>query len=189
MTADMVPPSPPGSSAPESAPLAPAPMPPPPRQTVTAALEVDHVSRWYGNVVAVNDISFGLGAGVTLTEVLVAIAILAVIIVPLGNALIAFLKNNDETMRRLSENQDVQLAAAYFAQDVQNIGVRNWTLPGYPLQPSVEQPGPAGSGSTSTTAASPACTRGASGASTASSAASPSSARWPTRRWNKSATG
>jgi len=31
----------------------------------TPALEVDHVSRWYGNVVAVNDISFGLGAGVT----------------------------------------------------------------------------------------------------------------------------
>jgi ABC-2 type transport system ATP-binding protein len=33
--------------------------------TPTPALEVDHVSRWYGNVVAVNDISFGLGAGVT----------------------------------------------------------------------------------------------------------------------------
>ena len=32
---------------------------------VTPALEVDHVSRWYGNVVAVNDISFALGAGVT----------------------------------------------------------------------------------------------------------------------------
>jgi ABC-2 type transport system ATP-binding protein len=30
-----------------------------------AALELDHVSRWYGNVVAVNDISFGLGPGVT----------------------------------------------------------------------------------------------------------------------------
>jgi ABC-2 type transport system ATP-binding protein len=29
------------------------------------ALEVDHVSRWYGNVVAVNDISFALDAGVT----------------------------------------------------------------------------------------------------------------------------
>jgi ABC-2 type transport system ATP-binding protein len=29
----------------------------------TAALELDHVSRWYGNVVAVNDISFGLGRG------------------------------------------------------------------------------------------------------------------------------
>ena len=31
----------------------------------TPALELDHVSRWYGNVVAVNDISFGLGSGVT----------------------------------------------------------------------------------------------------------------------------
>src|SRR5688572_2191439 len=28
------------------------------------ALEADHVSRWYGNVVAVNDISFSLGAGI-----------------------------------------------------------------------------------------------------------------------------
>ena len=32
---------------------------------VAPALEVDHVSRWYGNVVAVNDISFALGPGVT----------------------------------------------------------------------------------------------------------------------------
>jgi ABC-2 type transport system ATP-binding protein len=30
-----------------------------------SALAVDHVSRWYGNVVAVNDISFSLGPGVT----------------------------------------------------------------------------------------------------------------------------
>jgi len=36
------------------APAAPAP-----------AIAVEHVSRWYGNVVAVNDISFALGAGVT----------------------------------------------------------------------------------------------------------------------------
>jgi ABC-2 type transport system ATP-binding protein len=36
-----------------------------PAAAVTPALEVDHVSRWYGNVVAVNDISFGLGPGVT----------------------------------------------------------------------------------------------------------------------------
>ena len=59
-----------------SEPTAPAPTRPtraaPPAPTApaagrgprpTAALEVDHVSRWYGNVVAVNDISFGLGAG------------------------------------------------------------------------------------------------------------------------------
>ena len=30
-----------------------------------AAIELDHVSRWYGNVVAVNDITFALGPGVT----------------------------------------------------------------------------------------------------------------------------
>ena len=29
------------------------------------AIELEHVSRWYGNVVAVNDISFALGPGVT----------------------------------------------------------------------------------------------------------------------------
>jgi ABC-2 type transport system ATP-binding protein len=31
----------------------------------TPALEVRNVSRWYGNVVAVNDVSFSLGAGIT----------------------------------------------------------------------------------------------------------------------------
>jgi ABC-2 type transport system ATP-binding protein len=36
-----------------------------PAPTQAPAIEVDHVSRWYGNVVAVNDISFALGPGVT----------------------------------------------------------------------------------------------------------------------------
>jgi ABC-2 type transport system ATP-binding protein len=40
------------------------PVPPAPAARV-AAIELDHVSRWYGNVVAVNDISFALGPGVT----------------------------------------------------------------------------------------------------------------------------
>jgi ABC-type multidrug transport system ATPase subunit len=31
----------------------------------TAAVEIKAVSRWYGNVVAVNDISFRLGPGIT----------------------------------------------------------------------------------------------------------------------------
>jgi ABC-2 type transport system ATP-binding protein len=30
-----------------------------------AAVEADHVSRWYGNIVAVNDISFSLSSGIT----------------------------------------------------------------------------------------------------------------------------
>ena len=63
------PPTPAGQALPPAAqvPL-PAAVPPPdpaPAPGVTPALEVDHVSRWYGNVVAVNDISFALGAGVT----------------------------------------------------------------------------------------------------------------------------
>jgi len=41
--------------------LPPNPAAPP----FTPAISVDHVSRWYGNVVAVNDISFVLGPGVT----------------------------------------------------------------------------------------------------------------------------
>ncbi len=32
---------------------------------VAPAIQLEHVSRWYGNVVAVNDISFALGPGVT----------------------------------------------------------------------------------------------------------------------------
>jgi ABC-2 type transport system ATP-binding protein len=45
-----------------SPPPAPAALPAP---TPGAAVELQHVSRWYGNVVAVNDISLVLGAGVT----------------------------------------------------------------------------------------------------------------------------
>jgi ABC-2 type transport system ATP-binding protein len=32
---------------------------------VVPAIQLEHVSRWYGNVVAVNDVSFALGSGVT----------------------------------------------------------------------------------------------------------------------------
>jgi ABC-2 type transport system ATP-binding protein len=36
-----------------------------PAEIAAPAIELDHVARWYGNVVAVNDISFSLGPGVT----------------------------------------------------------------------------------------------------------------------------
>jgi ABC-2 type transport system ATP-binding protein len=32
---------------------------------VTASVELENASRWYGNVVAVNDISFSLSPGIT----------------------------------------------------------------------------------------------------------------------------
>jgi ABC-2 type transport system ATP-binding protein len=51
--------APPPAPAEAVAQAAPAPAAPAP------AIAVEHVSRWYGNVVAVNDISFALGAGVT----------------------------------------------------------------------------------------------------------------------------
>jgi prepilin-type N-terminal cleavage/methylation domain-containing protein len=76
--------------------------------------------------------------GVTLTEVMMAVIILAIILVPLGNALIAFFRNTNATNNRFIESDDAQLAAAYFAQDVQSIGVRDWSAPPYPTTQSVE---------------------------------------------------
>ncbi|WP_344610871.1 prepilin-type N-terminal cleavage/methylation domain-containing protein [Dactylosporangium salmoneum] len=75
--------------------------------------------------------------GLTLVEVLVAIVILGIIIVPLGNALIGFIRNTDDTTRRLSESHDAQIMVAYFAQDVQSVGVRDWTADGFPLKQSI----------------------------------------------------
>ncbi|HEX8395521.1 MAG TPA: ABC transporter ATP-binding protein [Longimicrobium sp.] len=46
----------------ESAAPAPAPAAAPPSEV---AVQLTNVSRWYGNVVAVNDITFSLGAGIT----------------------------------------------------------------------------------------------------------------------------
>ena len=76
--------------------------------------------------------------GVTLTEMLVTVVILGVIMLPLGNALIGFIRNTDDTTRRLSESHDIQLAAAYFAQDVQSVGARDWSAFPYPLRQSIE---------------------------------------------------
>ena len=77
--------------------------------------------------------------GVTLTEVLVAITILAIIIVPLSDALIGFVRNTDATTRRMNESHDIQLAGAYFARDVQNLGVRQWSPPTQALQQSIRR--------------------------------------------------
>ncbi len=54
------------SGGPEPAVAAPvAPVAPVGVAVPSAPLVVDRVSRWYGNVVAVNDISFAIGAGIT----------------------------------------------------------------------------------------------------------------------------
>jgi prepilin-type N-terminal cleavage/methylation domain-containing protein len=76
--------------------------------------------------------------GLTLVELIVAIAILGIIVVPLGAAAIGFLRHSDGVGRRMAESHDVQIAAAYFARDVQSVGIRDWTAHPYPLQQSIE---------------------------------------------------
>ena len=82
-------------------------------------------------------------AGFTLIELLVSIVILGIISAPLAGVVIAYLRNSDATAARMNDSHSVQIAAAYFAQDVQSLGVRAFAAaPGadgsYPLQKSVE---------------------------------------------------
>jgi len=75
--------------------------------------------------------------GFTLIELLVAIAIVGIITVPLSNVVIGYLRNTDATTARLLESHDVQIASAYWAQDVASMGTRSTTNP-YALTQSVE---------------------------------------------------
>jgi prepilin-type N-terminal cleavage/methylation domain-containing protein len=89
--------------------------------------------------------------GFTLVELLVAIVIIGIIAVPLGNVIIGYLHNTDATTARLSESHDAQLSAAYFAADVASLGVRSTTYSSdpsapYPLTQSIEENAPATSG-------------------------------------------
>jgi prepilin-type N-terminal cleavage/methylation domain-containing protein len=87
--------------------------------------------------------------GFTLVELLVAIVILGILAVPMADVVVAYLKNSDATSARLSESHDAQIAAAYFARDVQALGVHDYTVAGtatYPLKQSVETDVAAGGG-------------------------------------------
>ena len=75
--------------------------------------------------------------GLTLIELLVTITILGIIAVPLSAALITYFQHTDDTTERLSLSHDSQIASAYFAQDVQSMGTRSWSLDGFPLARSV----------------------------------------------------
>lgn len=62
--------------------------------------------------------------GFNLIEMVVATAILGVIAVALTGIVLSYLRNTVDTEARLSESQDVQLAAAYWQRDVASLGVR-----------------------------------------------------------------
>jgi prepilin-type N-terminal cleavage/methylation domain-containing protein len=89
--------------------------------------------------------------GFTLVELLVAIVIMGIIAVPLGNVAISWLHNTDATIARLRESHDAQISAAYFSADVASIGVRSTTYSSdasapYPLTQSIEENAPATGG-------------------------------------------
>jgi prepilin-type N-terminal cleavage/methylation domain-containing protein len=80
-------------------------------------------------------------AGFTLVELLMSVVILGIIAVPLAGVVLGYLKNAGATSARMSESHDAQMAAAYFAQDVQALGVRDYsdtTTFEHPLLSSVE---------------------------------------------------
>ncbi len=79
----------------------------------------------------------GADGGFTLVELIIAVLIIGVITVPLGDVVIGFLRNSDATTTRLLESHDVQITSAYWAQDVASVGVRSAKSP-YPLSQSVE---------------------------------------------------
>lgn len=89
--------------------------------------------------------------GFTLVELVLAVVILAIITVPLGNVIISYIRHTDAVTARLNESHDAQVSAAYFSADVASVGVRSTTYSSdpaapYPLTQSIEQDAPATGG-------------------------------------------
>jgi prepilin-type N-terminal cleavage/methylation domain-containing protein len=79
--------------------------------------------------------------GFTLVELLVAVAILAIITVPLANVVIGAFRNTTDTSDRLELSHDAQISSSYFARDVAEVGLRDWaaiTGNSVPFKQSVE---------------------------------------------------
>ena len=66
-------------------------------------------------------------AGFTLVELLVAVVILGIIAVPIGNAAISLIRNTDMTNDRFALSHDAQISAALFARDVASVGRRDYS--------------------------------------------------------------
>lgn len=73
------------------------------------------------------DASAACDAGFTLIELIITVVIMGVITLPLGNFVIAYFQNYTDTSARVSNSHDIQIATAYFSQDVANTGLRTGT--------------------------------------------------------------
>lgn len=69
-------------------------------------------------------------AGFTLIELLIVVVIVAVVAVPLGDALVLYFRNTDATSAQMALSTDVQIGAAYVARDVAGVGMRDLTSTG-----------------------------------------------------------
>ena len=77
-------------------------------------------------------------AGFTLVELTISILIISVVVPAIGGALIFGLKTFGTTSQRLGESHDLQLAASYFASDVQSAKAVSLTAdPSCPVSGSV----------------------------------------------------
>jgi prepilin-type N-terminal cleavage/methylation domain-containing protein len=85
----------------------------------------------------VNTLSRRDDEGFTLIELLVAVVIVGIIFAPLSSVVIAYLRNTDTTTARLTESHDLQIASAYWAQDVASVGTHSTASP-YALVQSIE---------------------------------------------------
>jgi prepilin-type N-terminal cleavage/methylation domain-containing protein len=77
-------------------------------------------------------------SGFTLIELIIATAITGLMTATIAGMLSAVLVNKDATTVRMSQSHDAQSAAAYFAQDVDSMGVRDWVDNTRPLKQSIE---------------------------------------------------
>jgi len=59
-------------------------------------------------------------AGFTLIELIMTMLIMGIITIPLANFVLSYFENYQTTENRLSDSHDIQIATAYFSQDVAN---------------------------------------------------------------------
>lgn len=77
--------------------------------------------------------------GFTLIELLFTVVIMGIITVPLGNFMLSYVDNYTTTQNRISDSHDIQIATAYFSQDVANFGLHQGS-PNYGYSPSAWVP-------------------------------------------------